>query len=239
MPKYKMLPVERPASSNGPDLYIIVSQEDFYAFDGTFIPCGTEGGFIESSSNLPNRKGDRSWIFSPNGYVVGNATIDNSVVRFGYVSGNSKITKSIIDKKSAIMGNAHVINSTIFDSVIGVSSRLENCTLNGGCCINLYDRGSILDTDAKDASISGNIIMTDCNVKNAALHCSEDRWKSYTREVIKNQTRIDNIYYPYRDKYGTKDYMNHNMEDGVKLRRAKDEGELRVGYNISQPPPKV
>ena len=151
MPKYKMLPVERSASSNGPDLYIIVAQEDFYAFDGTFIPCGTEGGFIESASNLPNRKGDKSWIFAPNGYVVGNATIDDSVVRFGYVSGNSKVTKSIIDKKSAVMENAHVINSTIFDSVIGVSSRLENCTLDGGCCINLYDHGSILDTDAKDA----------------------------------------------------------------------------------------
>lgn len=239
MPKYKMLPVERSMSSNGPDLYIVVAQEDFYAFDGTFIPCGTEGGFIENENNLPNRKGDKSWIFAPNGYVVGNATIDNSVIRFGYVSGNSKVKKSIIDKKSAIMENANVINSTVFDSVIGVSSRVENCTLDGGCCINLYDHGSMLDTDAKDASISGNIIMTDCDVKNAALHCSEDKWKSYTKAIVKNETRIDEIYYPYRDKYGTKDYMHHNQIDGAELRRAKADGELRAGYDINPPPPKV
>ena len=239
MPKYKMLPVERSASSNGPDLFIIVAQEDFYAFDGTFIPCGTEGGFIENENNLPNRKGDKSWIFAPNGYVVGNATIENSVIRFGYVSGNSKVKKSIVDKKSAIMENANVINSTILDSVVGVSSHVENCTLDGGCCINLYDRATMLDTDAKDASISGNIIMTDCNVKNAALHCSEDRWRSYTKVVVKNETRIDEIYYPYRDKYGTKDYMHHNQADGAELRRAKAEGELRAGYDINPPPPKV
>ena len=33
--------------------------------------------------------------------------------------------------------------------------------------------------------------------------------------------------------------MNHNHADGAELRRAKDEGELRVGYDINQSPPKV
>lgn len=46
MPKYKLFPVE--STSFSKELYTIVAQEDFVAMDGTFIPCGTQGGFVAS-----------------------------------------------------------------------------------------------------------------------------------------------------------------------------------------------
>lgn len=237
MPKYKLLPATKSSSATGPDLYIVVAQEDFVATDGTFIPCGTEGGFVESEENLPNTKKDRSWIFATNGYVVGNAKISNSVIRFGYVSGNASVTNSVIDKKSNIMENASVENSTIFDSIVGVSSQLNNCMLDGGCCINLYDGMSLVDSKMKDTSISGNISTIDCLVTNCALHNSDCAPVVYKSEKLTDYTKIDVIEHNYRDKHGTKEYAHRNWKYGEELRRAKACGELRAGYDINSTEP--
>ena len=237
MPKYKLLPATKSSSSTGPNLYIVVAQEDFTTIDGTFIPCGTEGGFVESENNLPNTKKDRSWIFATNGYVVGNARVSNSVIRFGYISGNATVINSIIDKKSNIMENAFIENSTIFDSVVGVSTNIDHCTLDGGCCINLYEGMSLMDSKLKDASISGNVSVMDCIITNCAFHNSEYKPILYKSEKLSDHTKIDIIEHNYRDKHGTKEYAHRNWVYGEELRRAKASGELRAGYDINNTEP--
>ena len=85
----------------------------------------------------------------------------NSVVRFGFVSGNAKVTNSIIDKKSSIMEDATIEDSTIYDSVVGCSSKVMNCLLKKGNCINLYEKSCMIGVYLENSSISGNYIINE------------------------------------------------------------------------------
>lgn len=233
MPKYKLLPVQGKSTVNAPPLYIVVAQEDFIAMDGTFIPCGTEGGFVESEACMPNTTTDKSWIYATDGYVVGNAKITNSVIRHGYVSGNAVIENSIIDKKCNIMENAVVVDSTVDSSVIGVCSRVVRCRLIGDNCINLYENTHILDSTIKDSSISGNILIWNSNITNCAIHNTESKCKSYEYTRLSDKTELDSLNYDYRDKHGTGDFARRNRRFMQELERAKEAGELRAGYDIA------
>lgn len=234
MPKYKLLPVQGKTTVNAPPLYIVVAQEDFIAMDGTFIPCGTEGGFVESEACMPNTSKDKSWIYATNGYVVDNAKITNSVIKNGYISGNATIENSIIDKKCNIMENAVVVDSTVDSSVIGVCSRIVRCKLIGDNCINLYENTHILDSTIEDSSISGNILIWNSNIANCAIHNSESKRKTYEYICLSDKTELDSLNHNYRDKHGTGEFAKRNRRLMQELERAFTEGELRAGYDIHQ-----
>lgn len=234
MPKYKLLPVQGKTTVNAPPLYIVVAQEDFIAMDGTFIPCGTEGGFVESEACMPNTSKDKSWIYATNGYVVDNAKITNSVIKNGYISGNATIENSIIDKKCNIMENAVVVDSTVDSSVIGVCSRIVRCKLIGDNYINLYENTHILDSTIEDSSISGNILIWNSNIANCAIHNTESKCRSYESTHLSDKTELDSLNYNYRDKHGTGEFAKRNRQLMKELERAFASGELRAGYDIHQ-----
>lgn len=234
MPKYKLLPVQGKSTVNAPPLYIVVAQEDFIAMDGVFIPCGTEGGFVESEACMPNTTADKSWIYATDGYVVGNAKITNSVIKYGYVSGNAVVENSIIGKKSNIMENAAVVDSTVDSSVIGACSRVVRCKLIGDNCINLYENTHMMDSTIKDSSISGNILIWNSKITNCAIHNSELKCRSYDGVCMSDRTELDALSYDYRDKHGTGEFAKRNRRFMKELERAKEAGELRAGYDINQ-----
>ena len=231
MPKYKLFPVE--STSFSKELYTIVAQEDFVAMDGTFIPCGTQGGFVASKNAIPNTHSDKSWVFAANGFVCGNATIVNSVVRFGFVSGNAKVTNSIIDKKSAIMEDATIEDSTIYDSVVGCGSKVMNCLLKKGNCINLYEKSCMIGVYLENASISGNYIINEGRFVDVALHNS-DKIKTYNKAKLHSVTDIGQIKLPYREKHGTTMFVKRNREASAELKAAKLNGELPPDYDINK-----
>lgn len=231
MPKYKLLPAE--STSFSKELYTIVAQEDFVAMDGTFIPCGTQGGFVSSRDAIPNTHSDKSWVFASNGFVCGNAKIVNSVIRFGFVSGNAKVTNSIIDKKSAIMEEATIEDSTILDSVVGCSSKVINCTLKKNNCINLYEKTCMMGAYLEDASISGNFVIYDGRFVNVALH-NGDKMKMFDKAELSNMTDLGQIKLPYREKHGNTMFIKKNREASAELKAAKLNGELPPDYDINK-----
>lgn len=242
MPKYKLLPTSKSVSSNAPQMYIIVAQEDFYTIDDVFIPCGTEGGFVESYENMPNTHEDKSWIFATDGFVVGEARIKNSSIHHGYVSGNAVVEGSIVTKKSSIMENANVKDSIIEDSIIGVNSRVWNCEIKDQCCINLYENMYVMDSTITDSSISGNIIILDGKITNCALHNGDTKKVGYNCVSLKDKTEIEQISLPYREKHGGSVYLKNNKKFAKELNAAKAEGELRsdseaaTGVPLPKPP---
>ena len=86
--------------------------------DGTTIPAGTVGGYIDSFRNLSQT--GNSWVY-PNSRVTGNAYVSGDAVVGGYsvisdnarVYGSATILNGIIEKNARVLGKAYVQSGAI------------------------------------------------------------------------------------------------------------------------------
>jgi len=98
----------------------IVALENFTLSDGTVIPAGTAGGYIESSKNLSQF--GTAWVL-PGGYVTGNAYVSGDALIGGsaIISGDARIQGKACVESGEVYGNARVADEAY---ITGVNTKI-------------------------------------------------------------------------------------------------------------------
>lgn len=115
----------------------IVAIRDFHLADGTLIPAGKKGGYVEKEENLSQKGG--SWVFE-GCKVFGDAFVGDNAIMFGNTMAYGK---ALLLGHSQMYGNAKIFGKTI---VKDYSRVYANSVLGGK--VRVGGTASVSNTEA-------------------------------------------------------------------------------------------